>query len=452
MPRDSFAFTVDEIAPPDNTFRDAGEEVHRLYWRYIVEQVLELKDASLAKGLDRFGQRMTGIAASTRARGLARSYTGLGDPDAPPLTPAYGLSRTRALFRGRAYADRAEFFWAYDEVSRQPWGRILGYHREGGPHFPVRDVIGLAPADLAEAERRGMAWWYHYQEGARLAEGTARLGLPQPLTERIPPPKFVVEGDVDIDQYTFGIGADEERTRRAIAEGYHSGFKRRIGGMPTITKLKGGSKPTPPATPVPAPPPTPPQPFPMPRAAPQPPPPGGPGPAHTIPRAVAHIEAEGVDVEPQGHAETVSRYGTKRAARIALFYRYDADEKKIYINERHPYWQNPAAVMKELHEKGDTSTAEADHLLHHELAHPLHHRDVGNVRYAMARNIQVSAGDRKRFRNEVSERATKNPNELVAEVYAGLAAGRTFSSKLMKLYRSLGGPSLPIPNSPRPVP
>jgi hypothetical protein len=246
---DSYAFRVSGIEPTDNTFRDAGEETHRAYWRYIVDTVLELKDKSLAKGLDRFGKPMIPIAASTRAKGLARSYTGLGDPDAPPLTPAYGISRTRALFRGRAFADHAEFFWAFDEVTKRHWGVVLGYHRAGGPHLPVRDVIGLAPADLAEARHRGQLWWYHYQEGARLEVATAKLGLKQPLTGRVPPPKFVVTGDTDLDQYTFGIAANKERTARAIAEGYHSGFSRKIGGMPTITTMP--TKPKPPA-PAPA--------------------------------------------------------------------------------------------------------------------------------------------------------------------------------------------------------
>ena len=84
---------------------------------------------------------------------------GPADPDAPPLTPAYGLSRTRSLFTGRAMPGHAEFFWRFDPVTGKPWGRILRYHADGAGRLPVRDVIGLSPASLAWVRDQVGVWW-----------------------------------------------------------------------------------------------------------------------------------------------------------------------------------------------------------------------------------------------------------------------------------------------------
>ena len=128
----SYAFRITGIAPTDSAWHTAGESVHRAFWREVVRLVLLQKDAELAAGLDRFGRPMVAIAASTRAKGKWRSYTGLGTPDNPPLDPANELSRTRSLFTGRAHADGAEFFWRVDHRGVH-WGKILGFHRAGDP-------------------------------------------------------------------------------------------------------------------------------------------------------------------------------------------------------------------------------------------------------------------------------------------------------------------------------
>jgi hypothetical protein len=259
MAHDPNSFDVRGIEPKDVRFTRAPREVHRAFWRYVTEVALEVKDRSLAAGLDKDGKPLHPIAASTRAKGFNRSYTRLGDPDAPPLTPAYGLSRTRALLRGRAYDDQAELYWAFDRFTRRPWGEILAYHRQGGPilrhgvivgTLPVRDVIGFSARDLAGIARRGQEWWHHFQTGEILAYQVKRRGREMPKTGAIPPPpKFPLEGRTDIEHYTVGIGAEMERTKRAIAEGYHSGFTRRTPGMPTITR---GNKPPPLPKPKPA--------------------------------------------------------------------------------------------------------------------------------------------------------------------------------------------------------
>jgi hypothetical protein len=45
---------------------------------------------------------------------------------------------------------------------------------------------------------------------------------------------------------------------------------------------------------------------------------------------------------------------------------------------------------------------------------------------------------------EVSEYATENDNEFVAETFTGIVFGRKFSDEIMKHYKALGGP---MPNA-----
>ncbi len=124
----SYAFRIRGIEPAhDPAWRSASPDLRRAFWRAVVELGLQAKDRDLAQGLDKDGVPMKGIAASTRK--YRRSAMGPADPSAPPLTPAYGLSRTRSLLTGRAMTDHAEFFWR--NHGGQHWGKVLGYHAKG---------------------------------------------------------------------------------------------------------------------------------------------------------------------------------------------------------------------------------------------------------------------------------------------------------------------------------
>jgi len=230
--RQSYAFRVAGIAPRDAAYRTAGEAVHRQFWAAVVKLVLRAKDRELAAGLDRFGVSMVPIAESTRRKGRWRSHTGMGDPDAPPLDPAYALSRTRSLLTGRAHRDHAEFFWRLDTVTGQHWGRILGFHRAGAGRLPVRDVIGLSPQSLAWVREQAAKWWADWKAGrehARRAEQT-RVVLPARAKAARPVPERPRPAAVPSFRYaTFGIGGSEAQVRRAAATGRLSGPKR-LGG------------------------------------------------------------------------------------------------------------------------------------------------------------------------------------------------------------------------------
>jgi hypothetical protein len=250
MADESAAWTLYGIQPPDNTFRDSPEEVHRAFWRYIAQAGVARFRWRCNAGLDRHGAGLAGIAESTFRRGRWRSHTGRGNALNPPLSPALGRSRTEELIRGRGFIDHAEWYWLVDPVTGLHWGQMMLWHREGSGHLPVRDVIGWSRDDIAELRHLGQEWWYHFQHGVLLKAAVEKLNLPHPKTGAIPPPKFEVTGDTDLSKYTFGIEGTKERTERAIAEGYHSGFSRKTPGG----KAYNQTPPPPPPKPVPAPP------------------------------------------------------------------------------------------------------------------------------------------------------------------------------------------------------
>jgi hypothetical protein len=71
MTRPSYAFTLAGIEPKDNTFKDAGEDVHRSFWQFIVQVGIEVKTRSLLQGLGALTARH--YAGWLRTRSSTRS-------------------------------------------------------------------------------------------------------------------------------------------------------------------------------------------------------------------------------------------------------------------------------------------------------------------------------------------------------------------------------------------
>jgi GNAT superfamily N-acetyltransferase len=234
---DSAAWTLDGIAPPDNTYRDAGEEPHRAFWRFIGKKGEERFRWRCNQGLDKDGVPLTPIRESTRRKGRWRSHTGRGSADHPPLVPALGLSRFEELLTSRGFVDHAEWYWTTDPVSGRHWGQVALWHAQGAGLLPVRNVIGWSKADIAWLRQEGATWWYAYQHGQRVAAAAAVLQLPFDRQ----PQRIAVVGRTDIEYATFGIGADRERTARAIEEGFHTGFRQ----LPPRGRTGGRQSPRP---------------------------------------------------------------------------------------------------------------------------------------------------------------------------------------------------------------
>jgi len=170
MPRISTAFRVpySAVEPTDLAWTLADDATRAAFRREVVRLVLAEKDSELAAGRDRHGLKLARITKWTREH--RRSEMGEADPSAPPLTPAYGLSRTRAYLDGRATQGEAEFFW------RSGWGKILHYHRIGARNawakrgrLPVRDVIGLSNASINRVRSGVLLWWQARQPKAPAA-------------------------------------------------------------------------------------------------------------------------------------------------------------------------------------------------------------------------------------------------------------------------------------------
>ncbi len=202
----STAFRVNytDVEPQTVDWLMAPIAARTQFRQLVVALVLAEKDADLAQGLDRFGLKLAAITKWTRAN--RRSAMGPADPSAPPLTPAYGLSRTRANLDGRAMPSYAEFFW------RDGWGTILDYHRIGARNrwarsgsLPVRDVIGISPAALNRVRQKLTLWWTAWKQ---TQQRRAQVVIPTGL-----------------DRFTFGIGATRTSVERAIQRRAFTGFR-----------------------------------------------------------------------------------------------------------------------------------------------------------------------------------------------------------------------------------
>lgn len=178
-------------APPG--LRRQPPPVREMFWGWVLMAGLRQKDRDLAKGLDKDGKPLRRISAYTRKhRHSEMTPSGRGDPSAPPLEPGRQLSRTRSLLTGRAFPDRAEFWWRFDPFTGDSWARVLYYQKEQG-----RDVFGLSPAAL----RRTMAYaWDQYKkwEAGKAVEMPGRIEVP--MAGRIE-----AIGSTDLRSATMGI-------------------------------------------------------------------------------------------------------------------------------------------------------------------------------------------------------------------------------------------------------
>lgn len=218
----SYAFKVDfsDVQPVEPSWLMADVLARREFARLVVQLVLKAKDKELASGLDRFGRPLVPISEYTFKH--RKSAMGPADPYAPPLTPAYGLSRTRSLLDGRAHLDHALFFWRMDPVTGKSWGRILGYHREGAGRLPVRDVIGLSPASLAWVKEQVARWWVAKQRMQEFYAQAPMFAVPVPLPRTLPrimPPRIApVPSIFRVGRSTYAVTAAEPASVRV----YHT--------------------------------------------------------------------------------------------------------------------------------------------------------------------------------------------------------------------------------------
>ena len=130
-----------------------------------------------------------------------------------------------------------------------------------------------------------------------------------------------------------------------------------------------------------------------------------------------------------------------------LFGVYDPDTRSVYINlDTLMEFGNDAKV------KATKSSPELNHTITHEIGHAMHDKlmrernkmDLYEYR-ENSRFVGAGSSYRTKIAERVSEYATMEPIEFVAEVFAGIRYGKKYDKEVMDLYDHYEGPPLPKP-------
>jgi hypothetical protein len=126
------------------------------------------------------------------------------------------------------------------------------------------------------------------------------------------------------------------------------------------------------------------------------------------------------------------RYGARSST-------YDEHDDEMVLNYSHPAWHNMPTFVRSLAKWNFYSTRSPDHIIRHEVGHALHYRRMTDVDRAefwykeLGESEEITAA-------AVSVYATDRCIEFVAEVFAGIWAGRVYPADVRSLYRALKGP------------
>ena len=132
--------------------------------------------------------------------------------------------------------------------------------------------------------------------------------------------------------------------------------------------------------------------------------------------------------------EAADYYGDKAAFTLAS-YRWRDDT--IVLNPFNKHWGDAKQAD---YFNGWFSTSRPDHVIEHELAHRDYYLKVGKVEWKRILNIgppDPDVGDA--IDREVGHYAATETAEFLAEAQVGLANGKTYSKRIMDLYRQLKG-------------
>ncbi len=206
------------MAPPDlSTYPDS---VKLMFWQWVTDSALVVKDRELSKGWDKDGQIHPLHRETIKHR---KSEVGPVTKTAPRLEPALKRSRVRSLLRGRAHHSSAELYWDFDAVTGDSFAVILHYQAEEYGH----DVFGLSDRGTAQVRREALDKWQAWKVEAGHARPRVDVPGTQPIPKREvkkPIPKREVKGRMDLEN--FDISSSGEKLKQAIEAGQFSGFRR----------------------------------------------------------------------------------------------------------------------------------------------------------------------------------------------------------------------------------
>lgn len=224
-------FMVDGLAPVHDPRWMPSTPAQKIsFFKVCRELVLQQFDLQLAAGIGKNGSGLTALKPKTIK--YRKSAMGTADPNAPPLTPAHELSRTRSWVDARIMGNSIQVFW------RKGWGQILGYHRAGSKRLPVRDVIGLAESYRQVVVKQAHSWWNSFISGLPVrAPVRPKAGVPaQPIVAVQPdyvPKNVALHGTepptttnitIGGDIYSLSSGSAKELLE-AIRTGKFTGFR-----------------------------------------------------------------------------------------------------------------------------------------------------------------------------------------------------------------------------------
>jgi hypothetical protein len=222
-------FLVEGLAPiHDPRWLKSTPGQKLAFFRVCRELVLQQFDLQLSRGIGQAGIGL--VALSPKTIKYRKSKMGPADPNAPPLTPAHELSRTRSYVDARVMGNAIQVYW------RRGWGRILGYHRDGSRRLPSRDVIGLAPDYKQEVQKQAHFWWAAFIKGLPVrAPIRPKQGVParpmvavqpgyQPKQAVGPQPTTTTNVVIGGDIYSMSSGSAKE-LMGAIKAGTFTGFR-----------------------------------------------------------------------------------------------------------------------------------------------------------------------------------------------------------------------------------
>lgn len=168
------------------------------------------------------------------------------------------------------------------------------------------------------------------------------------------------------------------------------------------------------------------------------------GVAQNLGAATAYIRAHGVNVDMQGYRGI--RADHNMFASDFIIASYSIEKDRIFLNEtfdgKRDLWYDPAKVMKEEHADGLYSSDNVSHVADHELAHALQGKALGKDYMHKLDDGRFDRATEKMIESKVSRYASATHGEFVAEVFAGMRAGKTYDAQVMKLYNGFNGPRL----------
>lgn len=199
------------------------DNVKLMFWTWVSDAALRVKDRELAKGWDKDGNVHPLRPKTIRYR---KSEVGPVTRTAPRLIPALALSRVRSLLRGRAHHQSAELYWDFDAVTGDSFAVILHFAAEQG-----HDVFGISPRGTAQIKQEAINKWQAWKEQAGHARPSVSVpGFPGPPRVTIkrevkrPIAKQEVKGRMDLEN--FDLSSSGDKLRAAIKAGVFTGFRR----------------------------------------------------------------------------------------------------------------------------------------------------------------------------------------------------------------------------------